>query len=160
MVVPATASTTDRDSPLSLFSSDDLPTLGLPSSATRRGPVAGAGELRRGRRQRVQDGVQQVARTAAVQRRHRVRLTQAERPQRGGVGLGPLVVDLVDGQDHRPPGPAQHLGHRLLGRGGADRSVDHHQHRVGGHHRAFGLRGDRALQARRRPVPSRRCPPR
>ena len=37
-VVPATSWTTDRDSPVSLFSSDDLPTFGRPISATRRGP--------------------------------------------------------------------------------------------------------------------------
>ena len=37
-VVPATSSTTERSSPAILFSSEDLPTFGLPTSATRRGP--------------------------------------------------------------------------------------------------------------------------
>src|SRR3984957_10058069 len=39
-VVPATESTTARCSPTSLLSREDLPTLGLPISATRRGPVS------------------------------------------------------------------------------------------------------------------------
>src|SRR6202012_4581266 len=45
-VVPATSSTSTRCSPASLLSRLDLPTLGLPSSATRRGPdgaVRGSG---------------------------------------------------------------------------------------------------------------------
>ncbi len=37
-VVPATSCTTDRSSPASRFSNELLPTLGLPTSATRRGP--------------------------------------------------------------------------------------------------------------------------
>ena len=36
--MPATLSTTARSSPASRFSSEDLPTLGLPTMATRRGP--------------------------------------------------------------------------------------------------------------------------
>ena len=39
-VVPATESTTTRSSPTTWLSSDDLPTLGRPSSATRRGPCS------------------------------------------------------------------------------------------------------------------------
>jgi hypothetical protein len=38
-VVPATSCTTDRCSPANLLSRLDLPTLGLPTSATRRGPA-------------------------------------------------------------------------------------------------------------------------
>ena len=37
-VVPAMSETTARSSPEILFSSDDLPTFGLPTMATRRGP--------------------------------------------------------------------------------------------------------------------------
>ena len=39
-MVPATESTTARSSPVSLLSRLDLPTFGLPTSATRRGPAA------------------------------------------------------------------------------------------------------------------------
>ncbi len=39
-VVPATLSTTTRSLPARAFSSEDLPTFGLPSSATRRGPAS------------------------------------------------------------------------------------------------------------------------
>jgi len=45
-VVPATLSTTDRCWPVSLLSSDDLPTLGLPTIATRRGPPTGTSASR------------------------------------------------------------------------------------------------------------------
>ncbi len=45
--------------------------------------------------QRVEDGVEQVAGAAAVQRGDRVRLAEAERPQRRGVGLAAGAVDLV-----------------------------------------------------------------
>jgi hypothetical protein len=38
-VVPATLSTTARSSPASLLSSEDFPTFGLPTMATRRGPA-------------------------------------------------------------------------------------------------------------------------
>ena len=133
--------------PAQLVQQRGLADIGL---AQQRDPArsgAGGGELRRGCRQRIQHRVQQIAGTAAVQRGHRIRLAEAQRPQRRGVGLGALVIDLVHGQDHRPPRSAQHLGHGLLGGGGADRPVDHHQHRIGGHHGAFGLRGDRALQS-------------
>src|SRR5690625_5877743 len=41
-VVPATSCTTDSWSPASLLSSELLPTLGFPTSATRRGPPSPA----------------------------------------------------------------------------------------------------------------------
>jgi hypothetical protein len=42
-VVPATSETTTRWLPASAFSSEDLPTFGRPTSATRRGPPGGIG---------------------------------------------------------------------------------------------------------------------
>ena len=50
--------------------------------------------------QGVEDGVEQLTRATAVQRTHRKRLAEAERPQPGGVGFRALVVDFVRGQQH------------------------------------------------------------
>ena len=147
MVVPASWSTTDRDSPVSLFSSDDLPTLGLPSSATRRGPLA-APKVSRGASGRArQDRVEQIAGSTPVQGGDRERLPQSERPQRRGVGLAAFVVDLVGHQDHRHRGSAEHPGHRLVGDGRADRRVDHDHHHVGGSHGPIRLRRNGCLKS-------------
>ena len=75
-----------------------------------------------------------------------MRLAEAERPQLGGVGLATLVVDLGDGEHHRPAGTAQRAGDDEVGLGGAGLAVDHEQHEVGGGDRALGLRGDHRLQ--------------
>ena len=146
-VVPATESTTARCSPVSRLSRLDLPTFGLPTSATRRGPPLRAEGLARRLGQRVEDGVEQVAGAAAVQGADRAGLAEAERPQRGRVGEQPVVVDLVGGQQHRALGAAQHPRDGLVGGGRADGRVDDEQDGVGGLHRDLGLRGDRALQA-------------
>ena len=148
-VVPATSCTTERTSPDTRLSRLDLPTFGLPTSATRRGPP---GRRRRSRRagsagQRVEHRVEQVAGAAPVQAAHRVRLAQPEAPQRRGVGDEPVVVDLRGGQQHRAVRAAQHPRDRLVGGGGADARVDDQQDRVGGAHRQLGLRGDGGLQA-------------
>ena len=45
-VVPATSSTTTRSEPATLFSREDLPTFGRPTSATRRGPRAAPSRAR------------------------------------------------------------------------------------------------------------------
>src|SRR6478736_4506580 len=84
-VVPATESTTTRSVPASLLSSEDLPTFGRPSSATRR----------RHPRQHLEDRVEHVAAPPPVQRGDRPRLAETEVPQARGVGLETLVVDLV-----------------------------------------------------------------
>ena len=146
IVVPATASTTERDSPVSLFSSDDLPTFGLPTSATRRGPAAAPNKSA---------GASGSASRTASSR------SPDPRPCSADTGYGsPSPSDhscaasasarssstLLAARSHRALRPAQHAGHRLVGDGGADRGVDHDQHRVGGHHRPLRLRGDRRLQ--------------
>ena len=130
-VVPATSSTTTRSSPASWFSSEDLPTLGLPTIAIRRGPPTSLERLGRRLGQRSEDGVEHVARAAAVQRGDRVRLAQPEVPQPVGLGLGALVVDLVGGEHDGLAGLAQDLHHGLVGVGDADRRVDDEQHGVG-----------------------------
>ena len=92
--------------------------------------------------QRLQDGVEHVARAAAVQRRDRDRLPEPEVPQPVGLGLGALVVDLVGGQDDRLAGLAQDLDDRLVDVGDPDGRVDDEQHRVGERDRDLGLAGD------------------
>ena len=81
-------------SPASLFSSEDLPTLGLPTIATRRGPPTSLERLRRRLGQHGEDGVEQVAGAAAVQRRdrrtaRRARGSTARRPRPRRAGRRP-----------------------------------------------------------------------
>ena len=111
-VVPATLSTTTRSSPASLLSSEDLPTLGLPTIAMRRGPPTSLEALARRLGQRREDGVEHVAGAATVQGGDRERLAEPEVPQAVGLGLGALVVDLVGGQHDRLAGRAQDLARR------------------------------------------------
>ena len=141
-VVPATLSTTARSSPASLLSSEDLPTLGLPTIATRRGPPTPLEGLLRRLRQRGQDGVQHVAGAAAVQGGDRVRLAEAEVPQAVRLGLGARVVDLVGRQDDRLLGLAQDADDGLVGVGDADGRVDDEEHGVGEPDRDLGLGAD------------------
>ena len=96
--------------------------------------------------QRGEHRVEQVAAAAAVQAADRVRLAQPERPQLGGVGLDPFVVDLGDREHHRPLGAAQRPGDDQVGLGGAGAAVDHEQHEIGGGDGAFGLGRDHGLQ--------------
>ena len=98
--------------------------------------------LRRGLRQRLQYGVQQVARAAAVQCGDRVGLAQPQVPQAVGLRLGALVVDLVGGQHDRLAGLAQDLDDGLVVVGDADGRVDDEQHRVRQRDRDLGLRAD------------------
>ena len=108
-------------------------------------------------RQRVEDGVEQVPAPPAVQRRDGVRLPEPQVPQRRGLGLGPLVVDLVRREDHRLPGLAQHLDDRGVGVGDADGRVDDEHHRVRGVDRDLGLRGHAGGHPLRVGLPAHRC---
>ncbi len=108
-VVPATLSTTTRSSPASLLSSEDLPTFGLPTIAIRRGPPTSSKLCGRRLGQRGENGVEHVARAAAVQRGDRVRLPQPEVPEAVGLGLGALVVDLVGGEHDRLASDARRI---------------------------------------------------
>ena len=103
--------------------------------------------LQAGLGQRGEDGVEHVARAAAVQGGDRVGLAQAEVPQAVGLGLGAHVVDLVRGEDHRLAGLAEDPDDGLVGVGDAHGRVHHEQHRVRDGHRHLGLRGDPLGQA-------------
>jgi len=105
-------------------------------------------------REHLEDGVEQVARTAPVQRRHRVRLPQAQRPQLGGVGLQSLVVHLVRGQDHGLAGAAQHAHHLLVRGGRPDGGVHHEDDGVRQFDRDLRLLGDAGLDALRVLLPA------
>ena len=83
-----------------------------------------------------------------MQGRDRPGLAEAEVPQRRGVGLGALVVDLVGDQDDRLAGAAQQLDDGLVVVGGADRGVDDEQHGVGEVDGDLGLLGDAQVDAR------------
>ncbi len=153
-VVPAASSTTARSSLASLLSSEDLPTLGLPTMATRRGPPSSPRRSGGVSGQRGEDRVEHVAGAAAVQRRDRVGLPQPEVPQPEGLGLGALVVDLVGGQHDRLAGLAQHLDDGLVVVGDPDGGVHHEEHRVGDLHRDLGLGPDAQGEALRVGVPA------
>ena len=153
-VVPATLSTTTRSDPASLFSREDLPTLGLPTSAIRRGPPTSPKRLRRRLGQRGQDRVEHVARAAAVQRRDREGLAEPEVPEPGGLGLGALVVDLVGRQHDRLAGLAQDLDDCLVRVGDADRGVDDEEHGVGQRDGDLGLQRDPLEESLRVRVPA------
>ena len=76
-----------------------------------------------------------------------MRLAKPQRPQRRGLRLALLVVDLVGGQEHRLAGAAQDPRGRLVPGGGADDGIDHQDHGVGGLHGHRSLIGDQLLQA-------------
>ena len=153
-VVPATLSTTTRSEPASRLSRLDLPTLGRPTSATRRGPALGVGSVGGDGRQHLEHGVERVAAAAAVHRRDRPRLTEAEAPQHGGVGLAALVVDLVGDEHDRLARPAQQLDDGLVVVGGADRRVDDEHHDVGELDGDLGLLGHPQVDAGRVGLPA------
>ena len=144
-MVPATSCTTDRSSPASRFSSELLPTFGLPTSATRRGPPPPDADLGH-RGQRIDDLVQQIGHPAAVHRADRVRLPQPQRPQRRGIGLAALGVNLVGRQEHWLARPLQQPRRRLVGRRRPHRRVDDEDDRVRGAHRHRRLLGHQLLQ--------------
>ena len=110
--------------------------------------------LGRGLRQRGEDGVEHVARAAAVQGRDRPGLAEPEVPQAVGLGLGALVVDLVGGQDDRLAGGAQDADDGLVGVGDPDGGVDHEEHGVGELDRDLGLGADRRGEAAAVGVPA------
>ena len=88
-----------------------------------------------------------------MQRRDGVRLTEAERPQHGRVGLRTVVVHLVRDEDDGFLRAAQQLDDGLVGVGGADRGVDHEHHGVGEFDRDLGLFGDAQVDAARVDLP-------
>ena len=82
-----------------------------------------------------------------MQRRDRPRLAEAEAPQRRGVGLGALVVDLVGDEHHGLAGPAQQLHAVLVVVGRPDGGVDDEEHDVGEVDGDLGLLGDPQVDA-------------
>src|SRR5215472_11605355 len=112
-------------------------------AADQRHPARAAGRLKglaRRRRQHVEERVEQIAAAAPVQRADRVRLPEAQRPQRRRGGLGGGVVNLVRRHHHRPGRLEQHTSDRFVGVGHANNRIHHEQHRVRGVHRQPGLR--------------------
>ena len=97
--------------------------------------------------QHLHDLVEQVGDTAAVDRRDRVRLAEAEVPQRRGLGLVAGVVDLVGDEEDRLAALAQQLHDVLVGRGRPDHRVDDEQHDVAEVDRDLGLGGDGQVDA-------------
>ncbi len=114
---------------------------------TARAAQCGAEGLGGGLGQRLQHRVEQVTGTAAVQRGDRVRFAEAQGPERGGVGLPALAVDLVGAEHHGLAGPAQQLDDGLVGVGRADGGVDHEDDRVGGLDGVLRLGGDGGVEA-------------
>jgi hypothetical protein len=83
-----------------------------------------------------------------------VGLAQTERPQRGGLGLTPLVVDLVRRHDHRLPRPLQDPYDRLVDVRRAHRHVEYEQHDIGRAHSQLGLRRHPRRESLRVRVPA------
>ena len=80
-------------------------------------------------------------------RADRVWLTDAQRPQRGGIGFAFLAVNFVGGQEHRLARAAQDTSRSFVTGGRADDRVHHQDHRVGGTHGHRCLLGYQQLQA-------------
>ena len=102
------------------------------------------------------DDVKEVARSAPVERRNRVGLTQPQAPQVGRIGLLEGGVNLVGGQDDRLVLRTQHLDDALVRRGHADGRVENENDGVGQVHGDLRLLGDRAVQARNVDLPPAR----
>ena len=173
-VVPGMSCTMERSSPRSRLKRVDLPTLGRPMMATLGVPgatpstpaPAGAAATRLVARRPRRAGpgskahhlVEQVAGPAAVQGAHREGIAQAERDELPRRRLPVGVVDLVDDEAHRRPGPPDHLGRRQVLLGDADGDVDHHEHDVGLGEGPLGLRRSPWPRGCRRRPATRRCP--
>jgi len=77
-----------------------------------------------------------------------VRFAEAQRPQRGGVGLPRGAVHLVGRQHHRLARAPQHPHHLGVGLGHTHRAVHDEQDRIGQLHRDLGLFRDARVDAR------------
>ncbi len=100
------------------------------------------------------DRVEQVARSPAVQAGHGQRLAQAERPQVGDLRLGGGAVDLVGDQQDGHAAAAQAGGDGGVLLGDPDGGVDDEQQEVGVGHRPLGLGDDAGLEAGRLGLPA------
>ena len=114
--------------------------------------------VRRRRRQQAHHLVEQVAGPPPVQGADRERIAEAEGDELPGGGLPVGVVDLVDHEAHRRPGPPDDLGRGQVLLGHARRDVDHHEHDVGLGQGALGLLRSPWPRGRRRRPASPRCP--
>src|ERR1700754_4008810 len=102
-VVPATSCTTERTSPDTRLNRLDLPTLGLPTSATRRGPAPPAPKSSRGDSGSASSTASSRSPEPPPGRPPpRPGSPDPEPPQRGGVGDEPVVVDLRGREQDRP----------------------------------------------------------
>ena len=111
--------------------------------------------LRDGRdlREDLEDLLEHVGDTAPMQGGDRVRLTEPQVPQRGGLGLLAGVVDLVGHEEHRLVRLAEQAHHVLVGRRRPDGGVDDEEHDVGEVDRDLGLSGHRRVDALRVGLP-------
>ena len=132
-VVPATESTTTRSAPASWLSRLDFPTLGRPSSATRRGPpsvVVRIGRVSRAARRALRRAGHRC-RGRAARRRRRARrgpATTAAAASASVLASSTLLATSTTGLPARRS--TRHDG--LVGVGRADGRVDDEQHGVGG----------------------------
>ena len=111
------------------------------------------------RREAVDDDVEEIAGTAAVEGAHRIRLAQPEGHELPALVLPAIVVGLVGDEDHVVAAAPQPVGDRLVVVGDADRGVDDEQHDVGVADRRLDLSGHLGVERRsaRCPASSRRC---
>ena len=135
MVVPGRGSTITRSSPSSAFTSDDFPTLGRPTIATRGAPSSGStarsGSIATTSSSRSPIPVPFSAEMARGSPSPRRKNSLSDR--------GLRLVHLVD--HHQAPGAvtAQVLGDRPVEIRDAGARVGHEQHRVRQRDRLFGL---------------------
>ena len=141
-VVPGVASTTTRSSPSSALTREDLPTFGLPTSATRTG-AAPASSGARGLREGLQDLGHHVVEADRVLRRDRVDPVDAEAVEVERERLAGRAVHLVGEHEDRAREPRQHRARQLLvERRQALDGVGHEEDDVGVGERGGGLVAD------------------
>ena len=162
----ARSCTIERSSPTSRLNSVDLPTFGPADDRDREESVVGssASGASGGRRQHVDQGVEQVTAPPSVDGRHRVRGAEAESRERPGLVLAAFVVDLVGDEEDGLLRPLEDAGDLSVLLGDADVDVDDHEDDVGVGDGAFGLAADPtgrgAAPSPRWGRASRRCRPR
>ena len=126
-----------------------MPTLGRPSSATRRGPAVASADSAG-----ASGSAASTASSTSPLPRPWIALTGSGSPRPSdhsspGLRLLPFVVNLVRRQDDGLAGPLQDPGDRAVVLGGAHDGVDDEQHRVGGLDGERGLLGDLRRKAAR-----------
>ena len=104
--------------------------------------------------QHVEQSIEGVPGAATVKRRDRPWLAQTEVPERCGVGLAALVVDLVGDEDDRLAAAPQQLHDGLVVVGGPHRGIDDEEHGVRQVDGDLGLLGHAQVDAGRVDLPA------